>query len=307
MAKHTFKIGGNAADAEPGGGGFYDGDKPPSGVYEFEVKYMRLKTNKNNDDMLVVGAEIAESKGDKAQYNGYMTWTNLNVTDDSAGYINQLLDSLGINRKMFWPPNGPDVDNQDPPNVTKIGTKRPVGMKLRGSTKDDTYNGTTKLVISRFLPLKPGEDETPEPELELEPDVEEADGVEATSDESEPAITAEELEEYDIDDLKAVCDEWGIAYTARANEKTLRKKIMEFQESAVEEAAEEPEPEPEDQTEDGDEPTYTEEELKGYEVDDLKSILTDQFEVALPKPPIKPKLVKAILAAQEAASGEAPF
>jgi hypothetical protein len=313
VAKHTFKIGSSAADAEPGGGGFYDGPKPPAGVYTGEIKFMRIKVNKNGDDMLNILTEIAEPKGDRAKYNGYGVWDNLNITDENAGRVNALLDALGINRKQFWPPNGPQVDNNDPPNITKIGTKRPEGCKLRIATKDDEYQGVERLITTRYLPLKgneEAEDEADDADDQTDESADEsaddagADSGEATGDEP---LTEEDLAGYNLDELKEICDAWELPYTARATEKVLTKKILEAQEAALSADSDDADEPAEEETPD-DDGGYTEEDLKGEDLARLKEILTDEFEVALPKPPIKPRLIKAILVAQaEALGGEPPF
>jgi hypothetical protein len=320
MAKHTFKISSSAADAEPGGGQFYDGECPPAGVYTVSLKALRLKTNKNDDDMLNLLLEVTE-KGKKAEFNGYGIWDNLNITDDQAGFVNQFLDSAGIPRKSFWPPNGPMLDNANPPNVTKIGTKRPEGLEFRVSTKRGEWKGEDRLEVNRYLPMKESDEDAAEDadEEAAEAAAEEAEEETAedeTTDEDEggeedaqTTFTEEELKaDYDLDDLKGICDAWEIPYTAKATEKTLIKKILDLQAEAAAAGDEDESGDEDGGDEDDQAVSFTKEELKEYELDDLEAVLRDTFKVKkMPAPKIKPKLIQAILAAQEANGGKAPF
>lgn len=95
-----------AVDAE--GGVKYTGKRPPhKTIYRVIVKRLGMKINKNEDFMLNAVLEILEPEGSpKAQYNGYGFWWNGNVTEEGAGYINQMLDSISGGKRAvkqaFW-------------------------------------------------------------------------------------------------------------------------------------------------------------------------------------------------------------
>lgn len=301
MPKHAFRVGAQAATAEFTGGGIYDGPVPPAAIYNVTLKKLRIKVNKNSDDMLNALLEINET-GEKKQYNGYGVWDNLNVTDQGAPYINTLLDAIGAPRKTFWD-SGVVKDTADPPNVLKVGTKTVDDNPLRIATTVDHYGGNTRLVVSRYLPVKPdvdaADDEPADTTAIDEPVAEEA----AVAVEAEPGsepVSDEELNEMELADLKELADLWGVEYTPKATKKTMVALLSAAQEPE-EAPAEEAEPEPDASG------ALTEDEMKEMEVGELKELLTDTYGKELPKPPIRTRLIKAILAAQEEASSEPPF
>jgi hypothetical protein len=126
MPVRKWKVAGSAAEAEPGEGGQrYSGEVPPAGQYRVHLKTLRIKPNKNNDDMLNGILEIAEEDGSNTEYNGFGFWFNLNITEQGAGWVNNFLDAFGFDRTTFWK-NGATVDNDDPetPAILKIGSKK---------------------------------------------------------------------------------------------------------------------------------------------------------------------------------------
>jgi hypothetical protein len=346
LPKHSFKLGAAAADIDSASGppGQYAGEKPPPGVYAIILKRIRMKENSNGDDMLNVLHEISEPAGSpKAKYNGYGIWNNLNVTEVGAPFVNAFLDVHGLAKKVFWG-SGVTLDDANPPEVIKIGTKRPQDLKARAATKDETYNGNTRLSIVQYIDAdaEDTEDDDSDDGDDLEPigSLDE-DSDDAAVEESEEPITEAELKAMAVSELTDLAAEWEIELPEKITKKALIALLVAAQEEEPEEGddadsegddavAEDDEADAEEATEDedadeagdedgddageeSDDERYTEEDLMSEEtttVARLKEILTDEFEQALPKPPIRRKLVLAILKAQEAAyaeEGEAPF
>lgn len=102
-----FKVGAGAANKTAGAKG-YTGKIPPTGAYRTKVKRLTIVMNGNGDPMLKGVAEINEPRGSKdAQYNGYGIWFQQNITDQGAGYVNQILDAIAGDRadevkEAFW-------------------------------------------------------------------------------------------------------------------------------------------------------------------------------------------------------------
>lgn len=135
----------------------YDGELPPKGVYNCRVKFLRLTTNKNDDDM-IKGLLVIDETGNKKQYNGYGIWFNQNVTEQGAPYLLRFLKALGLTWKDFI--NRTVVDDADPPNITKIGDlkfdKEPA---VRVLAKRGSYQGNDKLDVTSFLAPRDESDE----------------------------------------------------------------------------------------------------------------------------------------------------
>lgn len=127
----------------------YDGDLPPKGVYNCKLTRLKLKTNRNGDDM-INGLLLIEEEGGKKKYNGYGIWFNQNVTEQGAPYVKQFLRALGLTWKDFI---GKTVtDDEDPPNITKIGTlKMSTEPEVRVLAKRGSYNGEDKLDVQTWL------------------------------------------------------------------------------------------------------------------------------------------------------------
>lgn len=287
--KFNFKISKDDMSAELGDFGGYDGPKPPKGVYNTLIKVIRIKTNKNDDPMLNILHEISEPKGsEKAKYNGYAVWNNINVTKQSAAFINNFFDAIDPSgkAKVAFYEERITTDDEEPPNLIKVGNKKVLSVAVRVLTKDEAYQGEERLAVVQYMEAKDGEDDEDEPEEEAEElgpyDLEE----EADSD----SYTAEELEDFDEEDLRAILDEWEIDYPAKAKKAELIKLILaQYSDEELDDELD-------------DEPYYPEEALGKMSVAELKEIVTDN-EWPMPKPPIKKKLVAAILEGQ----AEVPF
>lgn len=126
----------------------YDGPEPPKGVYNCTIKFLRLKENRNGDDMLNGLLVINEDRAEKKRYNGYSFWFNQNVTEQGKPYVLAFLKSLGISWKDFINKTVVDEDT-DPPTITKIGT-----VKFDGSTE---VRVLTKMQTGEFSGLTPSQ------------------------------------------------------------------------------------------------------------------------------------------------------
>lgn len=237
MKKMKFNVGADAADAEFDQSGFYDGEVPPKGVYRVKVKNLRMKTNKNDDPMINGIAEIAETKkSGKDKFNGYGIWFNINVTKQSAPFVNNFLDAAGFNKKAFWGSGGVTIDENDGDedrnivgSITKIGTKTVADeIPLRLRTKRGKWDGEDRLEVAGagFLGLAAGDDEEEQwdededddstaavadedAEDESDEDEEEADDEEEEDEEDEEAFSREDLDGYDRAELKTFLKEWA--------------------------------------------------------------------------------------------------
>lgn len=309
MPKYNFGLNSEAAEAELGGG-FYDGPVPPPGVYDFEIKQINVKDNSNGDPRIGLVLEIVAEEGDeKAEYNGAAAFTGLNATDQGAPWVNNFLDACGVDRKKFY--SGDVVvsakNAKGAQDIVKIGGKTIVGKMVRALTKVRQYNGEDQMDIVRYIldgdddkkPAKSKSKSEPEPD-EAATGLEDADD---SSEESDDTYTKEELEELTADDLKEILEAWEIEAPAKAKKPALIKLIMEAQASEEDADASDDgdESEEADDSESGGD-DLTEDELNEMSSDELKEYITEQG-WELPRPPVKSKLVKAVLKYQ----AEPPF
>jgi hypothetical protein len=100
----------------------YDGPDVKSGVYQGNILRLTVIKNRNDDDMLKVMWQVAES-GEKAKYNGATFWSNQNVTDQSKPYLLQFLQSIGLTWADFTNRTVIEgkYDKQTASKVLKIG------------------------------------------------------------------------------------------------------------------------------------------------------------------------------------------
>lgn len=141
----------------------YDGPDAPAGVYNFRLRRLGLKRNKNDDDMLNGLLVVHESRPDKKQYNGFTVWFNQNVTEQGKPYIKQFLTSLGISWSEYMKKTIHDGDKADdrPAQITVLGgVKLEKEPQLRAQIKNDTdQNGKPKMSVAQFLPPKDEDEE----------------------------------------------------------------------------------------------------------------------------------------------------
>lgn len=297
--KFTFNLSSADKSAELGDGNFYDGDVPPKGVYLTTIKLIRIKTNKNDDPMLNVLTEIAEPKSSaKSKYNGYGIWNNINVTPQSAAFVNNFLDSVDPSGKMKSAFYDDKVltDDENPPNLVKVGGKKILGLSVRVSAREDNYNGEERLAVGRYIESSQEveeADDASDEDLSSE-DLDEGPD-EVDNEEVEDQYTRAELEELDRDDLTDILSDWDIDYPERAGKKKLIDLILAQYDEDIEEVED-------DGDDEDDEVLYTEEDLADMGINELKEIIKEN-EWTMPKPPIRKKLIASILHDQ----AETPF
>lgn len=226
------------------GGNFYTGDVPPAGTYRCVVKFVKVKTNKNGDDMLNVLAEIREPKSStKAKFNGYGIFNNLNVTDQGVPYVKAFWLALGADPDAFFKGVGSIDTTVTPPRIVKVGRKMltdedPVVITCK-RTEYPVGSGEMRLEVRQYLAADGAADEDEDDDVEViddedvydddvdveadededEADDEDADEDESEEDEDEEAddeeaeeeegYTAEDLADLSIIELKGILKDGG--------------------------------------------------------------------------------------------------
>lgn len=197
----------------------HDGDKP-KGKFKFAVRRIMAREIQNGDNagetrlslMLVINEP---KKSDNADWNGYLVWDGLNVTDQGKPYIKRFMQALGLTWDDFI--NKSKQDDQDPPHITQIG-----GVKFEAG-KDpiveavvrigmNTRTDEQEVKVSKYVPKNDGaadeaadEGDEDEATASFDGDGDEAD--EATDDE---AWTRADLEDEDWDTVSEVAkDDFG--------------------------------------------------------------------------------------------------
>lgn len=142
-----FNISGmeDVLDAEPT---YRDVPAPPKGRYKVRLKRMTHGTIRSGDNagaprfnclLELIGPKSAE------QYIGYGFWHGLNLTKQSAGYVNQFLNGIAGSseaaqrslRKSFW---GADILVDDESHVQRIGK-----VKIGSPDGQITFEITSKV------------------------------------------------------------------------------------------------------------------------------------------------------------------
>lgn len=146
----------------------YGGPTPPIGMYRCVIRGIKLKANRNGDDMYSVMVVIDHATDEpKNKFNGYVRTWNGNMTPQGTPYVRQFGEAAGFSPREL---DSPDVD--DDGIVTKIGNKPVGGQRVRVSFKDGgMYENKRTLDVGSFFPDAP--------------------------DRSKPAIVAEDDDEFD--------------------------------------------------------------------------------------------------------------
>lgn len=133
-------------DWENDGGDFptYDGERPPKGVYEWDVR-MEKTISSGGYNQLIVHLTLAPHNAKTKQYKGYYCRDYIIVKEDgsTAFRIRPLLDAMGVTAKQFrtatiskptdrTTPQGNPIEE-----ITKIGPVSVDGLKLRAFIKPD--------------------------------------------------------------------------------------------------------------------------------------------------------------------------
>ncbi len=250
-----------------GGGDF---DTPvPIGVYPAKIDSLAEDTSKSSGNPMLV-AIYKISNGD---WKGRLLWDYIVLSDAAAWKLKQFVEAVGLKNKG------------------SLDTKKLVGTSVRVRVRHDSSEEFgTRAKVGAVLPLHTDEEE-PDDE---EPDDDEDDATEDTGDDEE--ITFEDLDEYEMDDLKELNDaeELGVRITAKSKVETVRAKVA----AALElEPAEEDEPEDDDDDE-------AEEETEDYGDWDIADLKSELKERGLSTAGTKKTLVKKLEKDDE---GDEPF
>lgn len=160
----------------PEGFSSYDGPPLPfTGVFPFKLKLLRMKQNRNGDDMLNGLLEVyAPKKSDpKHKWHGAAVWFNLNQTEQGAPYTKAFLEGMGVKWADFV--RKTLLDDSDPPNVTRLGNlklngEQTVKCALKGSKTSDKYPDK-KAEVANWIPWKASEDpDADDPDLDDDDD-----------------------------------------------------------------------------------------------------------------------------------------
>lgn len=200
MAMIDFGIDGAGKSAGEGFTG-YEGPLPPKGVYRGILKRMELKktgpqSKTPGTPMLFLIFEVKET-GEKSKYNGAPAMANQMITDQGAGYVNQILHAIAGStergrklEKLFWGGKANVVkDEKGKEHINKIGpfvVGKPGSVELPVAVRVDhkTWNNEQQLDIKQWYPA---------PEEDAEDEVVESDDV----------ISSDEVEGGDLDVVDA--------------------------------------------------------------------------------------------------------
>ncbi|UVK63863.1 hypothetical protein SEA_LILYPAD_59 [Gordonia phage LilyPad] len=204
----------------------YQGPKPPSGSYKCALKQLTIKENRNGDNMLSFVAEIADT-GPRAKYNGFAIFGQQNITDQGAGYVNQLLDAISDGdssvKEEFWEgavktkkaekpdKNGKPVYHVRSIGDFKVGSPDDLDIEIVITGKKGSYGGEYKLDAQGYGPASLDLDGDDEDEDDIEADDEDDDEqlgeVEEDSDDEDSDDDSDDEDEGDVFDDEDEDDE----------------------------------------------------------------------------------------------------
>lgn len=251
---------GSLWEEELDGYAVYDGEQPPKGMYRCALKFLRLKTNKNDQPMLNGMLIINEPSGSKkAQYNGYDFWFNLNVTNQGARWVNNFLTALvdekksAALRKAFWEQKVM-IDKSEPPTVLSIGILKIVeNMLVTAVCKLKKEYGGEGLTLDPTSFSRPADLKfNSEGAQTSEPDGEDDEGWESDEEDPEIAAREEELAEMNRNQLLKIAKELEVSVKRGTPEADIIEAILDVEfpfEDEDEEGDEEPEEEEEEEEE----------------------------------------------------------
>lgn len=213
-------------EPEDKGPNYYDGPKPPAGVYSGPLKMVRVKDTQSGNKMLSCLVEIQYDDDDeRSQYNGYGIFGNVNILDSTAWLVARFAKSIGATYADIAKGNVV-VDSDKPPNVVSIGkVKMAKFPRVTVQAVDDEYpKGTWRLQINSFLAPK---DEDAADDDGVEPDDDAADDAADDGEEYDEDGRREELEELERRDLAKEARALGLRVPRDADEDAIIEMIIE--------------------------------------------------------------------------------
>lgn len=284
----------------------YEGEMPPKGVYRLRLKMLRLKENVNGDKMLSGLVIVNEPSGSKkAQYNGYDTWFNLNITKQGARWVNNFLSALfpenkvAAIRKAFW---GQKVmiDKEEPPNIISIGGVKITENMLisallvwdsygEGAMKPKSFSRPTDMTLNEDDLDGPTDEDEEWEDSGAEPDEDEDEDEGDEEADPEFDARAEELEAMDRKALLAAAKAAGIATTRGMKSDAIIDLILEEEFPPEDEESEEDEPEDDEEPDEDEEIAEDEDDEEEPEEEPEPPKRTRRTRAAAAKPePAKP-------------------
>lgn len=212
-ATKTFKFNVPGAKDKVSGIKDYAGPKPPSGAYKVVLKRLTVEENAGGPCLKIL-MEIQDT-GPRAKYNGFGIWSQQNMTDKGAGYVNQFLEAIGGTQVKddFWELGArTKPDEKKIYHVKKIGeftvnSPSIKGIELVVTTSAGRYKGKDKLDVRSYLSLSESNLDADDVE-EFEEEFEEEDLVDdedadedADEDEDEDDDSEDEDDEEDEGEL----------------------------------------------------------------------------------------------------------
>ena len=184
----------------------YAGPKPPPGPYRVSLKRLFMSENKAGPSLRFL-MEINEPKTSKnKKYNGYPIWGGQNITDQGAGYVNQLIDAIANGdesvKEAFWEEgvkareDDKGVYHVERIGDFKVGSPNASFQLVVTAKMGKPYKGETKLEVVGYVPLaesklSDGSEEDETPDDAFEPDETDEIGDTVVEDEAEEAEQAE--------------------------------------------------------------------------------------------------------------------
>jgi len=158
--------------AENRGGEEYIGPIPPSGIYQFKLRFAKKAQAQSGKPKLQILwlLDSTWKPSEHKKYDGCPLWDNMPVQKSTAWRIKAFCDALNITSAEFM--NKMLVD--DDGFVQKIGslkiadTDLQVRIKVKFQDEDAEYPKSIRLNGGGYLPFKEDEDEDPEPETDAD-------------------------------------------------------------------------------------------------------------------------------------------
>lgn len=191
-------------DAERGQFEPYMGPPVPNGVYCWKIKRLKLGKSSGGHRQLIFGLELTprRSRPEEKKYSGYYLADYQVVTEGRAGFIAQVLDSLGVSgrdliERMDTRGEADDRGNMD---VAKIGKWVNNGKQyiMAGLVDGANQDGTPRKEIRGYWPI-PEEGSSSQADDDDEGEEEEERSTKRTSKKAAPKRRARDEDDDDSD------------------------------------------------------------------------------------------------------------
>lgn len=173
----SLKVGNKDVAPEATGFGVYEGPEPRNGVYNAEIRSMRMKESKAGNLYFNMLLEFKDNEGEKEVFNGYPLWHMLTPGDSELQQtrVVQLINAVTGRREASVDYNPLDA-KEDTGKVNKIGGKDPIGTKVKITVQRERDNRNAEDYQIRVTDIFPRKSGPATPTL-LEVDVEEIEEI----------------------------------------------------------------------------------------------------------------------------------